>query len=86
MQDEQLIGIVDESDLVMHLHTDPSRFQDRVDSAMVRSVETIAPNASIAELFPIFQRDHVAIVADHGRFVGLITRIDLLNYLRKQLG
>jgi cystathionine beta-synthase len=86
MQDEQLIGIVDESDLVMYLHTDPSRFQDRVDSAMVRSVETIAPNASIAELFPIFQRDHVAIVADHGRFVGLITRIDLLNYLRKQLG
>jgi cystathionine beta-synthase len=86
MQGEQVIGIVDESDLVMHLHNDPSRFKDRVDSAMVRSVETIAPNASIAELFPIFHRDHVAVVADHGRFVGLITRIDLLNYLRKQLG
>ena len=39
----------------------------------------------MAALFPIFQRDHVAIVAEHGRFVGLITRIDLLNYLRKQL-
>jgi cystathionine beta-synthase len=85
MQDEQVIGIVDESDLVMHLHTDPSRFQDRVDSAMVRSIETIAPNAPVSELLPIFQRDHVAIVADRGRFVGVITRIDLLNYLRKQL-
>jgi len=86
MQGEQVIGIVDESDLVMHLHADPARFQDRVDKAMVRSVETIAPNAPIADLLPIFQRDHVAVVAERGRFVGLITRIDLLNYLRKQLG
>jgi len=86
MQGEPVIGIVDESDLVMHLHTDPARFQDRVDTAMVRTVETIAPNAPISDLLPIFQRDHVAIVAERGRFVGLITRIDLLNYLRKQLG
>ncbi len=85
MQGEQVIGIVDESDLVLHMHTDPARFKDRVDSAMVKSVETIAPNAPIADLLPIFQRDHVAIVADHGHFIGLITRIDLLNYLRKQL-
>jgi cystathionine beta-synthase len=85
MQDERVIGIVDESDLVMHLHTDASRFQDPVSTAMVSTLETIAPDAPIADLLPIFQRDHVAIVAERGRFVGLITRIDLLNYLRKQL-
>jgi cystathionine beta-synthase len=85
MDGERLVGIVDESDLVMHLHTDPKRFQDPVNTAMVRSVETIAPDAPIGDLLPIFQRDHVAIVAEQGRFVGLITRIDLLNYLRKQL-
>ena len=28
MDGERLVGIVDESDLVMHLHTDPKRFQD----------------------------------------------------------
>jgi cystathionine beta-synthase len=39
----------------------------------------------MSALLPIFQRGHVAIVAEHGRFIGLITRIDLLNYLRKQL-
>ncbi|HEX2788953.1 MAG TPA: pyridoxal-phosphate dependent enzyme, partial [Steroidobacteraceae bacterium] len=85
MQGEQVIGIVDESDLVMHLHTDPSRFQDPVSTAMVTDLETIAHDAPIADLLPIFQRDHVPIVAEHGHFVGLITRIDLLNYLRKQL-
>jgi cystathionine beta-synthase len=85
MQGEQVIGIVDESDLVVHLHADASRFQDPVSTAMVTTIETIAHDAPIADLLPIFQRDHVAIVAERGHFVGVITRIDLLNYLRKQL-
>lgn len=85
MEGERVTGIVDESDLVMHLHGDPGRFQDPVSTAMVREVETIAPDAPIQDLLGVFQRDHVAVVSERGRFVGLITRIDLLNYLRKQL-
>ena len=85
MEGERVVGIVDESDLVLHLHANPARFQDSVSTAMVRNLETITPEAPIGALLPIFQRDHVAIVAEHGRFIGLITRIDLLNYLRKQL-
>lgn len=86
MDGERVVGIVDESDLVVHLHTDPARFQDPVSTAMVTTLETIGPGSPIGDLLPIFQRDHVAIVADRGRFIGLITRIDLLNYLRKKLG
>jgi cystathionine beta-synthase len=85
MDGARVIGIVDESDLVMHLHTDASRFNDPVSTAMVTTLETIEHDAPIADLLPIFQRDHVPIVAERGHFVGVITRIDLLNYLRKQL-
>jgi cystathionine beta-synthase len=31
---------------------------------------------------PIFERNEVAIVLDGEKFVGLITRIDLINHLR----
>jgi cystathionine beta-synthase len=86
MDGERIAGILDESDLMVHVQDDPRRLADAVSTAMVRDVETIAPDAPVSELLPIFQRDHVAVVADAGRFVGLITRIDLLNYLRKQLG
>jgi len=86
MQDERVIGIVDESDLLMHVHADAARFNDPVRTAMVAHVETVAPDAPVAALLPIFRRDHVAIVAEEGHFIGLITRVDLLNYLRKQLG
>jgi cystathionine beta-synthase len=85
MDGDRLIGIVDESDIMQHVHLDPSRFNDAVSTAMVTQLETVAPDTPVAELMPIFARDHVVIVADAGRFVGLITRIDLLNYLRKQL-
>lgn len=85
MDGERVAGILDESDLLMHVHADPERFKDPVRTAMVTSLETIAADAAIGDLLPVFQRDHVAIVADGQRFVGLITKIDLLNYLRKQL-
>jgi cystathionine beta-synthase len=86
MDGDKVVGIVDESDLLVHVQADPARFKDAVSTAMVRDVETIAPDAPVAALLPVFQRDHVAVVAERGRLVGLITRIDLLNYLRKQLG
>ena len=35
-------------------------------------------------LLPIFARDHVAIVQDGDQFLGLITRIDLFNHLRRR--
>ncbi len=85
MDGDRVVGILDESDLLLQVQGDPKCFQKTVDSAMVTSVETIALDAPVAELVPIFQRDLVAVVADHGKFVGLITKIDLLNYLRKQL-
>jgi cystathionine beta-synthase len=85
MDGERVIGIIDESDLMLHVQPDPGLFKDPVSTAMVTDLETVPPDAPVSALLPIFQHDHVAIVADHGRFVGLITRVDLLNYLRKQL-
>jgi len=88
MVGERVVGILDESDLLLHVYSAPERFKDSVETAMVTKVDVIAADAPIADLLPIFQRDHVAIVAEGGaggRFVGLITKIDLLNYLRQQL-
>jgi len=42
-------------------------------------------HSPIESLLPIFKRGHVAIVMDGDKFLGLITRIDLLNYLRRRV-
>jgi cystathionine beta-synthase len=45
---------------------------------------TIPPSAPVSELNEIFKRGMVAIVVDGDEFLGLITRIDLLNWLRRR--
>jgi cystathionine beta-synthase len=34
---------------------------------------------------PLFRKDYVAIVLDGERYVGLVTRIDLINHFRIKL-
>jgi cystathionine beta-synthase len=36
-------------------------------------------------LLPVFEHGRVVIVMDGEKFLGLITRIDLLNYLRRRV-
>lgn len=80
-----VVGLLDESDLLLHVVEDERRFHDPVSTAMVERLETVTPDASMRDLLPIFARDHVAIVLENGTFQGLITRIDLLNHLRRKL-
>jgi cystathionine beta-synthase len=85
MEDERLVGIVDESDVLLHVHSDEARFRDPVSTAMITTLDKLDVRAPVETLLPVFQRGHVAIVMDGDRFLGLITRIDLLNYLRRRV-
>src|SRR6266478_2048358 len=76
------IGIIDESDLLVKVHREPSHFNDPVSKAMTDQLETLPPNAKITDLLGVFDRGRVAIVMDDDKFLGLITRTDLLSYLR----
>jgi cystathionine beta-synthase len=51
---------------------------------MTSRLETVSPTTPVADLLPIFERGLVAILVESGRFLGLITRIDVLNYLRRK--
>jgi cystathionine beta-synthase len=82
---ERLVGVIDESDLLLSVHADAARFRSSVSTAMTTAPETIQPGASLAELEAVLDRGLVAIVADKERFHGLITRFDLLNHLRRTL-
>jgi cystathionine beta-synthase len=85
IQDGRLVGILDESDLVHVMNTDEitrrERFARSVSSAMTRNLDTVQVGESLDALIPLFDRDRVAIVLDGERFVGLITRTDLINHL-----
>jgi len=86
MQDDQhIVGIVDESDILLAVHHRESRFQEPVADHMSSRLEVVAPEATIDDLVPIFRADRVAIVVDGDDFLGLITQVDLLNHLRQKV-
>jgi cystathionine beta-synthase len=85
MEGDNIVGIVDESDVLLHVYDDESRFRDPVSTAMVSKLDKLDVTSPIESLLPVFDRGHVAIVMDGEKFVGLITRIDLLNYLRRRV-
>jgi cystathionine beta-synthase len=85
LEHNQLVGVIDESDLLITVQADPERFRSPVRSAMTTAPETLPPAASIGALRAILDRGLVAMVADEQGFHGLITRFDLLNHLRRLL-
>ena len=85
IQDGRLVGILDESDIVHVMNTDEitrqERFKMPVGSVMTRDLDTVQVGESLDALIPLFDRDRVAIVLEGEKFVGLITRTDLINHL-----
>jgi cystathionine beta-synthase len=49
---------------------------------MTRDLHTMQISERLDALPHLFKRNEVAIVLDGEKFVGLITRVDLLNHLR----
>ena len=82
---QRLVGVIDESDILLRVHQDASQFRLTVASAMTDKLQTLPAAASLTELQAELDRGLVAIIADASGFHGLITRVDLLNHLRRSL-
>jgi cystathionine beta-synthase len=80
---DRIVGLVDESDvLAAVLESSDLAFDRPVKEVMVTQLETIAADAPIRDLVPLFRRNLIAIVMDGDRFLGIATRVDLINYFR----
>jgi cystathionine beta-synthase len=86
LKDGRIVGILDEHDILSHVegHDEfrAQQFKDPVRTAMTARLKTVQVKDKMEVLAPIFERNEVAIVVDGNKFVGLITRIDLINHLR----
>lgn len=81
----RVVGIIDESDILLAVHRDASQFSNPVSNAMTDQLETLPPDTNLNSLLAVFDRGRVAIVMDGDKFIGLITRTDWLSYLRRRM-
>ena len=85
IENERVVGLVEESDVLDALVAGEEMgqvFQKPVGEVMIGKLETISANAPVSELLPLFGRGLVPLVMNGQKFLGLVTRIDLINYFR----
>jgi cystathionine beta-synthase len=83
---ERIVGIINETDILLAITGNPAGFGVKVAHAMTRDLITVDVHTPPQDLMETFKQGMVAIVMDGEDFVGLITPIDVLQYLRKRVG
>lgn len=82
----RLVGIIDESDLYVALGrgavTGQARFSEAVGDHMITDLHTLQSVDPVSAALPLFERGEVALVLDGSDFLGVVTRVDLINHLR----
>jgi cystathionine beta-synthase len=85
LENGAIVGLIDESDLLLATHREASIFRNPVSEFMSTKLVTVEAHSSLESLMPLFDQGFVAIVREHEHFSGLITRMDVLNHLRRKL-
>lgn len=79
------IGIIDESDLLLAFEDlDAHKFEEKVAHYMATDPEVLSPREDLKSLVAVLKKGYTAIIQDEEKFYGVVTRIDLLNYLKRK--
>lgn len=86
--DSKLIGMISEADLLDHLlHAGHIHDPEEIIAPLVDpNVLTTKPESSIESVLPTFERGRVVIVTDQDQPIGMITKIDLIDFLAEKIG
>ncbi len=85
MEEGSLVGIVDEDAIIQHVFGDPELMNAPVRDAMQSAFIRLDKDMSINNLVAMLHVQPYAAIMEGETFLGLITRADVLNHLRKQM-
>jgi cystathionine beta-synthase len=86
IENDKVIGLIDETEVLMTVLGNPGGFAAQASQVMGAPPAFIHVSKPMTDLLPIFAKGRIASVIEDGKFLGLITPIDFLNYLRKRTG
>jgi len=85
MNEDRLVGVITEDDIIRFTFGRPALMAEPVRHAMRTQFLKVDKNTSLDNLVALLHGDSYAAVTENAgqRFLGLITRSDVLNYLRR---
>lgn len=84
MEEGRLVGVLTEDAIIRFVFGHPDLMHSSVRDAMQTAYIQVDKDTSVNNLVAMLQVQPYAAVLDEDQFLGLITRSDVLNYLRKQ--
>jgi cystathionine beta-synthase len=85
MDEGKLVGVVTEETIIQHVYGQPELMNAPVADAMQTAFIKLDKATSVNNLVSMLQVQPYAAIMDGDEFLGLITRSDVLNYLRRQM-
>jgi cystathionine beta-synthase len=85
MDEGELVGVVTEDAIIQHVFGKPELMNAKVSDAMESAFIRLDKNTSVNNLVAMLHVQPYAAIMDGDDFLGLITRSDVLNYLRRQI-
>jgi cystathionine beta-synthase len=79
------VGMIHEYDLLNALVSGSNRISDAIDPIISPMQGVVSPGAGIQQLRDVFAQDNVAVVKDADRVIGIVTKIDLIEYLATRM-
>jgi cystathionine beta-synthase len=79
------VGMIHEYDLLNALVSKKQGFHDPIDSLIAPLQGVVSPEATLNRLREVFAQDNVAVVKEHEQVIGIVTKIDLIEYLAERM-
>jgi len=79
------IGMIHEYDLLNFLIEGKHRLSEHVEPLVQPIQGVVGPDTPVGRLRDIFNDDHVAVVKEGDRVTGILTKIDLIEFLGERL-
>ena len=85
LSDGKLIGLINESTLLTHLAAPGHSVEDVIAPMINRQVAAVAPNLPAGSLLNLFGASQAVIVVEDDRVLGILTKLDLIEFLTARL-
>lgn len=84
LDDGRVVGIVNETDVLNHLLQDGNG-DDEIDGLVDTSFAIVEPSNRIGLIGQFFKQNKIVIVVEAGQLVGIITKIDFIDFVSRRM-
>ena len=81
----EVIGVIDDTCILKNSHLKEFNFSSIVSEIMNKKFNTIEVSSDINHLYNSFENSNYVIVKKNNNFIGLITKIDFISYLKNNI-